>query len=226
MKNQKQNKLKPSKVMKYLFLFLSLAFLAFGCSSFQSTQRLDLSPFANSMITVAGDIQYSLFQHRLVSVRKAAKGPEVEKFAANVNKLRRIIRGIIAYSIEIVTVSESNKSGPEKANALADYLEGLKRPVLEEPIPELHLTVEQLDTIIMNVRSQKKFLDALAAAQAAAAEHLRVDRAPPDRFHPGNPKILLEDAGICPEKTCRKVLVNRRKLLCSGNHTDRARRQF
>jgi hypothetical protein len=173
MKNQKQNKLKPSKVMKFLFLFLSLAFLAFGCSSFQSTQRLDLSPFANSMITVAGDIQYSLFQHRLVSVRKAAEGPEVEKFAANVNKLRRIIRGIIAYSIEIVTVSESNKSGSEKAITLADYLEGLKRPVLEEPIPELHLTVEQLDTIIMNVRSKEKFLDALAAAQPLIDEVAR-----------------------------------------------------
>jgi len=117
------------------------------------------------MISVAGDIQYSLFQHRLVTVRKLAKGPEVDKFALYVDKLRRVIRGIIAYSIEIVTVSESNKSGKEKARALADYLESLKQPMLEKPIQEFHFTVEQLDTIILNVRSQKKFLDALGAAQ-------------------------------------------------------------
>ena len=173
MKNQNTLKGRIRKAGKHLFLISFLLFIAIRCSTFQSTQRLDLSPFANSMITVAGDIQYSLFQHRLVSVRKAAEGPEVEKFGANVNKLRRIIRGIIAYSIEIVTVSESNKSGSEKANSLADYLEGLKRPVLEEPIPELNLTVEQLDTIIMNARSQKKFLDALSAAQPLIDEVAR-----------------------------------------------------
>jgi len=164
MENQNSFKIKIRKSIRHFFLISFLIFITIGCATFQSKQKLDLSPFANSMITVAGDIQYSLFQHRLVTVRKMTKGPEVQKFAKNIDKLRRVIRGIIAYSIEIVTVSESNKSGKEKANALANYLNGLKRPMLEKPLPELHLTVEQLDTIVMNVRSQKKFLDALGAA--------------------------------------------------------------
>ncbi len=127
------------------------------------------------MIAVAGDIQYSLFQHRLVTVRKLAKGPEVEKFALYIDKLRRVIRGIIAYSIEIVTVSESNKSGEEKARALADYLESLRQPMSEKPMQEFHFTVQQLDTIIMNVRSQKNFLDALGAAQPLVDEVARAN---------------------------------------------------
>ena len=173
MKNQNTLKGRIRNTLKYLLPTSFLLFIAIGCSTFQSQQKLDLSPFANSMITVAGEIQYSLFENRLISVRKVAKGPEVEKFAANIDKLRKIIRGIIAYSIEIVTLAESNTSGSEKANALADYLVSLKRPVLEKPIPELNLTEIQLDSIIVNVRSQKKFLDALGAAQPLINEVAR-----------------------------------------------------
>ena len=176
MKDQKSLKLIIRKSIRRLFLISFLIFIFISCATFQSKQRLDLSPFANSMIAVAGDIQYSLFQHRLVTVRKLAIGqPEVEKFGLYRDKLRRVIRGIIAYSIEIVTVAESNKSGEEKARALADYLESLKQPILEKPMQEFHFTVQQLDTIIMDVRSQKKFLDALGAAQPLIDEVARTN---------------------------------------------------
>ena len=175
MKDQNSLTLKIRQLIRRFILISFLIFIVISCATFQSKQRLDLSPFANSMIAVAGDIQYSLFQHRLVSVRKLAKGPEVDKFALYIDKLRRVIRGIIAYSIEIVTVSESNMSGKEKARALADYLESLKQPLLEKPIQEFHFTVEQLDTIVMNVRSQKKFLDALGAAQPLIDEVARAN---------------------------------------------------
>ena len=175
MENKNSFKIKNGKWIKHSFLISFLIFIFISCATFQSKQRLDLSPFANSMIAVAGDIQYSLFQHRLVTVRKLAKGPEVDKFALYIDKLRRVIRGIIAYSIEIVTVSESNKSGKEKAKALADYLESLRQPISERPVQEFHFTVEQLDTIVMNVRSQKNFLDALGAAQPLIDEVARAN---------------------------------------------------
>jgi len=173
MKNQNSVKLEIRKWIKHFLLFSFLISTAIGCASFKSQQRLDLSPFANSMISVAGDIQYSLFQHRLVTVRKIATGPEVQKFGLHVEKLRRVIRGIIAYSIEIVTVAESNKSGKEKSIALANYLESLRQPISEKPIQEFHFTVEQLDTIIMNARSKKNFLDALGTAQPLIDEVAR-----------------------------------------------------
>ena len=175
MKNQNSLLLKIRKLIWSSILISFLIFIFISCASFKSQQRLDLSPFANSMITVASDIQYSLFQHRLVSVRKLATGPEVQKFGTYVEKLRRVIRGIIAYSIEIVTVSESNKSGKEKAEALANYLESLRQPISESPVQEFHFTVGQLDTIVMNVRSQKNFLDALGAAQPLIDEVARAN---------------------------------------------------
>jgi len=33
------------------------------------------------------------------------------------------MRGIINYSMEVVTLSQSSKSGPEQAQALAEYVE-------------------------------------------------------------------------------------------------------
>ena len=175
MESKSSFRIKNGKSIRHFFLISFLIFIFISCATFQSKQRLDLSPFANSMITVASDIQYSLFQHRLVSVRKLATGPEVQKFGTYVEKLRRVIRGIIAYSIEIVTVSESNKSGKEKAEALANYLESLRQPISESPVQEFHFTVEQLDTIVMNVRSQKNFLDALGAAQPLIDEVARAN---------------------------------------------------
>jgi len=164
------------KFTRNLIAILFLLFSLIACATFQSTQKYDISPFANSIIAVAGDIQYSLLQYNLIAVRKLAKGPEVEKFVQHKEKLKNLIRGIIAYSIEIVTLGESNLSEPEKSQALANYLENLKRPALEKPIPALNITLAQFDTIIANVRSQKKFLDALGAAQPLVDEVARISR--------------------------------------------------
>ncbi len=174
MKNKMTYKRKIRNILKYLFQVSFLLFIAVGCSAFQETHRLDLTPFANSMITVASEIQYSLFQHKLVTVRKTAHGPEVERFLENTNKLRKIIGATIAYSIEIVTLEESNLSGSEKSELLADYVESLERPVMGKPFPDLNLTQDQIDEILRNVRSQKKFLDALGAAQPLINEISRV----------------------------------------------------
>mgnify|MGYP001470778656 CR=1 FL=1 len=178
MERQMSSELKIKKNIKKLLLISVLLFTAIGCATFESTRKYDISPFANSMISVAGDIQYSLLQYQLIAVRKYAKGPAVENFQAHRNKLRKLIQGIIAYSIELVTISESNSSESEKAKALANYLESLENPALEKPLPSLDIRREQLDTIIANVRSQKNFLDALGTAQPLIDEVEFAERFP------------------------------------------------
>jgi hypothetical protein len=65
----------------------------------------------------------------------------------------------------VVTLAESNKTGPERAQALAEYLDGLLRPVLAAPRPPLEITVAQFDTLVADVGRQEGLLDALGAAQ-------------------------------------------------------------
>lgn len=159
---------KMKKIFTVLVLFTGSLLFINGCGIFgifTSTQRLDMSPFANSMIAVAGEIQYSLLQNRSIHLSSLTPGPELERFVLYRTKMRDIIKATISYSIEIVTLSESKANEKEKCQALADYLEGVRRPVLDYPDIELNLTPEQMDEIVIDVRKQEKLLDAIAAAQ-------------------------------------------------------------
>ena len=101
-------------MMKRIFKYAAISticILLFGCSTFTVTKRLDLSPFANSMISVAGEIQYSLLQHQSPRLRaRLTPGPATQKFHIRKEKMRNVIKSIISYSIQIVTLGESNIS--------------------------------------------------------------------------------------------------------------------
>ncbi len=156
---------KMKKIFTVIVIFVGSQLFINGCGIFTSTQRLDISPFANSMIAVAGEIQYSLLQNRSIHLSSLTPGPEYKRFVLFRKKMRDIIKATISYSIEIVTLAESKASEKDKCQALADYLEGVRRPVLDYPDIELNLTPEQMDEIIIDVRKQEKLLDAIAAAQ-------------------------------------------------------------
>ncbi|UCH85052.1 MAG: hypothetical protein JSW50_05015 [Candidatus Latescibacterota bacterium] len=162
----------PAALAIILALVVSELLLS-GCSHFRASKRLDLGPFAESTITLASDIQLGLTQKKPVYTRDYGHGPAVAEFEMMAKKVRAIIRGTIAYAIEIVTLSESKMSDAERCGELADYLDGLLRPVLTTPVPELNMTVAKLDTIVANVAKQKKFLDGLAAAQPIIDEVAR-----------------------------------------------------
>lgn len=153
--------------------FVGLLATLIGCSAFKSQKRVDLAPFAENMITLAADIQYGLGQDNPVYLRNFANGPKVLEAKVYASKVRAVIRGIIAYSLELVSLADSKMSGKERAVALADYLDGLLRPVLSSPQPELNLTVADLDTILTDVRDQKTLIDALNAAQPIVNEVAR-----------------------------------------------------
>jgi hypothetical protein len=87
--------------------------------------------------------------------------------------MRAVMRGSIAYSIEIVTLSNSTLSGPEQCEALAEYLDGLLRPVLEAPVPPLHFSITDLDTMLDEASQQTRLLDALSSTQPIVNEVAR-----------------------------------------------------
>jgi hypothetical protein len=159
-------------VLRFALVLSLAAFL--GCSKFRSQRRVNLKPFAEDMIAIAGDIQYGLGQVHVVYLRGYTETPEMEHLDLMALKVRRVIRGTIAYAIEVVTLAESKQPEKTKAAGLAEYLDGLLRPVLSQPRPPLNITISELDTIIDDVARQKKFLDALGAAQPIIDEVARV----------------------------------------------------
>jgi hypothetical protein len=141
-----------------------------GCSSFKSKKRLDMGRFAEDMIAVAGEIQYSLGQNQAIYIRDYIDTPEMVPLRIQTERAKGLVRGVISYSIQLVTVGDSRKPGPEQALALAGYLEDALQGVIGGPEPPLDLTRTELDTILADIRGQKKFLDAISAAQPVVDE--------------------------------------------------------
>jgi hypothetical protein len=125
------------------------------------------------MITLAADVQYGLGQKRPIYIREYLVSPEGDTLRVYGNKIRKLVSGAIAYSIEVVNLSESSMSGREKCEALADYLDDLVSPVFEAPRPELRMTRAEFDAMIADVRAQSGLLDALGAAQPLISEVAR-----------------------------------------------------
>ena len=105
-----------------------------GCSRFSSSKRLNLAPFAEDMIAVAGDIQYGLGQTYAVYLRGYSDTPEAAQMSAMAIKIRAIIRGAISYALEVVSLADSRLTGSQRTRALGDKIEELMRPLVAPPV--------------------------------------------------------------------------------------------
>jgi hypothetical protein len=173
-----QKRLRRSRLMLRPAVVTLVVIPLLGCSAarkpFRSTTRVNLAPFAEHTIAMASDVQYGLGQARTTYLRPFVDGPEVENYVAMWHKVRRVIRGIVAYSVEIVTLSESTLDGPERCNALATFVDEMLQPVIAKPRPPLHFTEDRLDEIFADIRRQETLIDGLNAAQPIIDEVARV----------------------------------------------------
>ncbi len=163
------------RIRACILLIVCIGLLAqTGCSRFTSSKRLNLSPFAEDMIAVAGDIQYGLGQTYSVYLRGYSETPEAARMSAMAIKIRAIIRGAISYALEVVSLADSRMSGLERTQSLGDKIEELMRPVVAPPAQALNISPAELDTILADVRGQKNLIDGLSAAQPIINEIARV----------------------------------------------------
>jgi hypothetical protein len=149
-------------------------FASAGCSRFSSSKRLNLAPFAEDMIAVAGDIQYGLGQNYAVYLRGYGETPEAAHMQRLAAKVRELIRGTISYALEVVALADSRMPGPERAQALGNKLDSLLRPVVMPPTAPLNISEAELNAILDDVRAQESLVDGLSAAQPLINEIARV----------------------------------------------------
>lgn len=141
-----------------------------GCSPFRSRKHLDMGRFAEDMIAMAGEIQYGIGQLQPVYLRDYMDTPELQSLESKAEPAQQLVREVIGYSIQLVTVGDSRKPDAEKAVALAGYLEDVLPAVISGSGPTLALTHAEVDTILADIRAQTNYLDAIAAAQPVVDE--------------------------------------------------------
>jgi len=150
------------------------AWLASGCATFVGRKHVNLAPFAENAVSVAADIEYGLVRTRTVYTRPYVDGPAVARYTSQWGDIRTMLRGIVAYAVEVVTISQSHMTEPEQARALATYVNGLGRPIIEAGLRDLRFTPHAFDSLVTRIGTQKKYLSALNAAQPIVDEVARV----------------------------------------------------
>ena len=158
---------------KFVILALLVALVA-GCSYVKSTKHLDFKPFAEYTITLAADIEYGISQQRIHYLREYRNDPNLDAHDNMWKGVRMILKGVVAYSVEVTTLGSSTLNGPERCEQLAEFLDDMTRPVLIKYPGVFNATTADLDTLLMNVRAQEKLLDGLNKAQPWVDELARV----------------------------------------------------
>ncbi len=141
-----------------------------GCSYFVPSTAANVAPFAEQTLAMAGSFEHSLGQGRLVYARHLAQGPETAHYKESLAELQGHVRGIVAYSLQVVTVAESGLPADEKARELAGFLDALLDRIDPDADVRSGLSEESVRAIIESVRSQESLVDALREAQPLVDE--------------------------------------------------------
>ena len=154
-----------------------------GCALFKGKTEPNLAPFAEQTVTMAGKVNQGFAEIRSVYIRReASQSPEVEELKVMVGKIRVFLVAIVEYSLQVVTLSQSSKTGPEQAQAFADFLDELLDPVVEQKDVELHYVEGNLAEILDSIRQQETLIDALRVGQPIVDEAAYVAGAFLERF--------------------------------------------
>jgi PBP1b-binding outer membrane lipoprotein LpoB len=177
-------RVKTASLITLTVAVLLSALLVSGCSgkTWKKTTVPDMSPFSEQTVAMAGDIYFSFSNVRAVSLRSNIKGPEIDKLRQMGERARIYMTNIISYSLQVTTLSQSSKKGPEMAQALADFVNELIYP--EEKVERVHVKMgdEEVKKIIQNIREQENLLAALRAAQPLIDESSRAAQGFMDEF--------------------------------------------
>ena len=123
-----------------IILLLAVLGLSTGCAALVRTKRLDMGPFGENTTTMVNDIQLGLLSKKPLYIKPYLQGPDVVEFQKRWLDLQKVLRGIVMYSTQVVSLSRSRLKGPERAAMLAQYVEALTAPLVEDKNADVPLT--------------------------------------------------------------------------------------
>ena len=150
----------------YMLLIAAVISLS-GCVSmegkFKGTAQANVGAFADQTIAMLSNSDLGVAQDRAIYVRHFIKPDweELQHYQTLVNDTELLIRGIVKYSIQLVTIAETNKTDATRIEAYTEYLEKIQQNVEGK----LGLEYGFYDEIVVKVGTEEKFLPALQQAQ-------------------------------------------------------------
>lgn len=156
--------------MKTAYRILALAALLTltACATsmqgkFAATSQANVGAFADQTIAMLSNSDLGVAQDRALYVRHYINQDweETRHFQALVDDAETMLRGIVKYSINLVTIAEVNKTDNTRIQAYVKYLENIQGNTESK----LDLGQGYYDEILVKAGTEEKFLDALQQAQ-------------------------------------------------------------
>ena len=146
-----------------LVLAASFSGCAATTAKFRGSTKANVGFFADQTMTLMAQADFSFTRNELVYTREFFNlEGEVEKRAiALEDEVADLFKKIIIYSFDLVVIYETYDTDAER---IAAYADGLKQPE-EQLLRNLGLPRDTWDKVVEQVRAQKKFMDAIQAAQ-------------------------------------------------------------
>ncbi len=207
-----------------LFALLGvLATAGSGCSYFTKTHKLDMEPFAENTVTAIGEMRRIETPPVWVRLRPFFGHPTLLETRAAGKPLFELVRGVNAYSLQVVALNESRISERAKVRELSKFLHGASQQALlnQADEAEVSLTPERREEILKVIGEKEKFMDALLAAEPIVNAVTARGLALAD----GLDAAILKAAGALENEVQKQygpMLANRAALLALQEKTMRA----
>ncbi len=154
---------KTRKWIGLIALVLMLPACAATSKKFSSSIEADISVFADNTIAMLSETDLGFSKGIAIYTREfyALDEKEEQRYFNNLQEARKVLKGLVRYSIQLVTIAESYETPAERIDAYVTYLKQADDSVLEP----LGLQKDHYDKLLIEVRSKTTFMDALRTAQ-------------------------------------------------------------
>ena len=151
--------------MKTTIIFLSLMFLITGCSIFQKTHKMDMTPFSENAGTLFAEATKISRPFQWNYLKPYFRIQELQVLAERAVPLLKALRGVVYYSNQVVAINNSKLKDREKNRQLARYIyDAMKKSIQNQKVDSLQLDEMGARTVLENIHNAETYLDGIAAS--------------------------------------------------------------
>jgi len=151
----------------HLFILLSLLIALPGCATYKKKFKrktvANIGFFADSTITMLGGLTYTLDREDTLLARRFfdVDAPEEQLVIQFDQDLRKTLRNIVRYSIDLVNIAEIDGEDDVRIKAYGRYITQFRDVMIDNEL----IDSKGFDSTIAEVRQQTEFIQALKKAQ-------------------------------------------------------------
>ena len=136
-----------------------------SCSTFQSTRKMDMSPFSQNSVTMFSEAAKISVPFQFKELNRYQNLPELVELRTKAAPVIQVFKGLVMYSNQLVALNNAQLKEPEKNRRLAEYLTVVYQRALDtKTLGALGIQIGGIDSVLASIRSAPTFLEGIDAA--------------------------------------------------------------